>query len=408
MNLGVHAAKSLHAAGQTARLSHMQQILVHYGELGLKGKNRIYFEQKLAQNIRRLLSPRTVERQFGRMLFGFEAVDEALLERLTLIPGIRHFALIHTAKPELEDISEVAEQAVLAAMNGNTEGISFGVSAQRSDKRFPLTSPELSREVGTHLHQSLGLRVNLDAPDVPVRIEVCKHAAYISTRKLRGIGGLPVGSSGRGVVLLSGGIDSPVAAYSMMKRGLEVILVHLYNSSINRDFAKIEALTARISLFQPRVRLYLIDLEEFQRNAIAHVPAKYRMILYKRQMIRTAASLAAREKAEAIVTGDSLGQVASQTLGNISAIYDVCNLPLLSPLIGFDKEEIIALGRKIGTYDISTEEYCDICSYLIAKHPETRASKVKVATYEQALPTEGLEQPTRIETFVNGEQRIPD
>ncbi len=386
----------------------MQQILVHYGELGLKGKNRIYFEQKLAQNIRRLLSPRTVERQFGRMLFGFEAVDDALLSRMALIPGIRHFALIHTARTEVDDISAVAEQAVVAATNGKTEGLSFGVSAQRSDKRFPLTSPELSREVGTYLRQKLGLRVNLDAPDVPVRIEVCKNSAYISTRKHRGIGGLPVGSSGRGVVLLSGGIDSPVAAYSMMKRGLEVVLVHLYNSSINRDFAKIEELAARLSLFQPRVLLYLIDLEEFQRHAIAHVPARYRMILYKRQMIRTAVDIAAKEKAEAIVTGDSLGQVASQTLGNISAIYDVCNLPLLSPLIGFDKEEIIALGRKIGTYDISTGEYCDICSYLIARHPETRASKSKVAAYEQALPIEGLEQPTRINIFTNGEKRIPD
>jgi len=382
----------------------MQQILVHYGELALKGKNRVYFEQKLAQNVRRLLSPKTVERQFGRMLFGFETVDDALLARMALIPGIRHFALIHTAKTEVEDIANVAEQAVIAATNGQTEGLSFGVSAQRSDKRFPLTSPELSREVGGHLRQRLGMIVNLNAPELPVHIEVCKHAAYISTRKHRGIGGLPVGSSGKGVVLLSGGIDSPVAAYTMMKRGLEVVLVHLYNSSINRDFAKIEALAARLSLFQPHIRLYMIDLEEFQRHTIAHVPAKYRMIIYKRQMIRAGAGIAEQERAEAIVTGDSLGQVASQTLGNISAIYDVCELPLLSPLIAFDKEDIIGLGRKIGTYDISTEEYCDICSYLIAKHPETHASKTKVATYEQALPIESLEQPTRIEKFTNGKK----
>ncbi len=382
----------------------MQHILVHYGELGLKGKNRTYFEQRLVRNIRELLNPGSVERQFGRMLFGFRAVDDTLLERLALIPGIRHFAHIHTARPDIEDMAAVAEQAVLAATHGRTAGLSFGVSAQRSDKRFPLTSPELCREIGGRLQQRFGMRVDLDAPDLPVHVEVCRHAAYISTRKYQGIGGLPVGTSGRGVVLLSGGIDSPVAAFMMMKRGLEIVLVHLYNSTINRDFAKIEQLAARLSRYQSRIRLYLIDLEAFQRHAIAHVPARYRMIIYKRQMIRVAAHIAEEEKAGAIITGDSLGQVASQTLANISAIYDVCTLPLLSPLIGFDKEEIITLGRRIGTYEISTGEYCDICSYLIAKHPETRASKSKVAAYEQALPIDAPCTAIRTENFCNGEK----
>jgi thiamine biosynthesis protein ThiI len=233
---------------------------------------------------------------------------------------------------------------------------------------------------------------------------VCRHAAYISTRKHHGIGGLPVGTSGRGVVLLSGGIDSPVAAFMMMKRGLEAVLVHLYNSTLNRDFTKIEQLAARLSYYQPRVRLYLIDLESFQRHTIAHVPARYRMIIYKRQMIRIAARIADGEKAGAIITGDSLGQVASQTLANITAIYDVSPLPLLSPLIGHDKEEIIALGRRIGTYDISTDEYCDICSYLIARHPETRASRTRVAAYEQALPVDDPGADIRLENFCNGEK----
>ncbi len=382
----------------------MQHILVHYGELGLKGKNRTYFEQRLVQNIRELLNPESVERQFGRMLFGFRTVDDALLEHLALIPGIRHFAHIHTARPDIEDMAAVAEQAVLAATGGKTAGLSFGVSAQRSDKRFPLTSPELSREVGARLLRRFEMTVNLRAPDLPVHIEVCRHAAYISTRKYQGIGGLPVGSSGCGVVLLSGGIDSPVAAFLMMKRGLEVVLVHLYNSTINRDFAKIEALAARLSLFQSQVRLYMVDLESFQRYVIAHVPARYRMIIYKRQMIRAAEHIAAEEKAGAIITGDSLGQVASQTLANIRAIYDVSTLPLLSPLIGLDKEEIVALGQKIGTFEISTGEYCDICSYLIARHPETRASKAKVTAYEQHLPVDAPNIAIRTAIFRSGEK----
>ena len=382
----------------------MQHILVHYGELGLKGKNRACFEQRLVRNLRELLAPRHVERQFGRILLAFETVDDALLARLSLIPGIRHFALIHTSRPELEDIAVVAGHAVIASTGGDTKGLSFGVSAQRADKRFPFTSPELSREVGARLLRQFEMTVNLRAPDLPVHIEVCRHAAYISTRKHQGIGGLPTGSSGRGVVLLSGGIDSPVAAFLMMKRGLEVVLVHLYNSTINRDFTKIEQLAAQLSRYQPCVRLYLIDLESFQRHTIAHVPSRYRMIIYKRQMIRAAERIAMEEKAGAIITGDSLGQVASQTLANIRAIYDVSTLPLLSPLIGLDKEEIVALGRKIGTYEISTGEYCDICSYLIARHPETQASKAKVATYEQHLPVDAPNTAIHTAMFRGGEK----
>jgi thiamine biosynthesis protein ThiI len=187
---------------------------------------------------------------------------------------------------------------------------------------------------------------------------------------------------------------------------MEVVLVHLYNSTINRDFVKIKDLARQLSLYQGRTKLYLIDLEEFQRHAIAHVPADYRMIIYKRQMIPTAGEIAQQERGQALVTGDSLGQVASQTLANISAIYDASDLPLLPPLIGWDKEEIIALARRIGTYEISIEEYCDICSFLISKHPQTAGKKVRVAELESMLPLEGLDCPTQMLMFNMGEEKV--
>ncbi len=386
----------------------MQYILLHFGELALKGKNRGQFEKKLATNIKRLLHPVSIRRDYGRMLLEFEQVDEALLAYLALIPGVRNFSLVHQAELKLESIQEVAAGAVREAFgdaDGSVAGRPFRVSARRGDKSFAMTSPELNFEVGGYLKTKLGLTVNLDAPEITVHVEVTREGAYIYTDRREGIGGLPVGSSGKGVVLFSGGIDSPVAAYTMMKRGMEVVLVHLYNSSINRDFTKIRNLARQLSLYQGYTRLYLIDLEEFQRHAIAHVPADYRMIIYKRQMIRTAGLIAVEEGAKALVSGDSLGQVASQTLDNINAIYDASPLPLLPPLIGMDKEEIIRLGRRIGTYDISIEEYCDICSFLIAKHPQTRGKRSQVAKLEALLPLEGLDCTTRMHVFIGGTEK---
>ncbi len=367
----------------------MKKILIHFAELSLKGKNKRTFEKKMADNLKRLLKPKRMIRKHDRTILEMESMDDALLDDLALIPGISNFAVMHEAKSELDDMRAVAERVVRETF-GDVSGKSFRLKARRSDKRFALTSPELNFEVGGYLKNALNLNVDLSNPDITVHVEVTTQGTFIYTDKRKGAGGLPVGSSGKGVVLFSGGIDSPVAAYTMMKRGMKVTLVHLYNSTINRDFTKIKNLAKCLSQYQGRTRLLMIDLEEFQRHAIAMVPDKYRMIIYKRHMIRSAAMVADEIHAHALITGDSLGQVASQTVENIRAIYDVSPLPLLSPLIGFDKEEIITVGKRIGTYDISIEEYCDICSYLIAKHPETRGKPEEVAAFEAMLPLQGL------------------
>jgi len=383
----------------------MQKILIHFAELSLKGKNKRVFEKKMADNLKRLLKPLRLIRKHDRTILEMEHIDDAMLDHLALIPGISNFAVMHEAKSELDDIRAVAERVVRETF-GDVSGKSFRLKARRSDKRFPITSPELNFEVGGYLKNALDLTVDLSNPDITVHVEVTHDGSFIYTDKRKGAGGLPVGSSGKGVVLFSGGIDSPVAAYTMMKRGMKVTLVHLYNSTINRDFSKIKDLAKCLSQYQGRTRLLMIDLEEFQRHAIAMVPDKYRMIIYKRQMIRSAAEVAAEIHAYALITGDSLGQVASQTVENIRAIYDVSPLPLLSPLIGFDKEEIITVGKRIGTYEISIEEYCDICSYLIAKHPETRGKPEEVAEFEKLLPLQGLDCIRKEAFFDNGQEVI--
>jgi len=386
----------------------MPKILFHFGELSLKGKNRSRFEQQMARNIKQVIRPILLpggfHREHGRMLAHVADIPPGLLDELALIPGIRNFSLVHEAPLDLAAMQQAAADAVLTDHGADVRGHRFRVSARRGNKQFPLTSPELNFEIGGYLKAQLGLKVQLDDPEIDVHIEVGRDAAYIYTRKITGIGGLPVGSAGRGVVLFSGGIDSPVAAYAMMKRGMNVTLVHCYNSTINRDFKKICDLARQLSRYQGRLTLHRIDLEAFQRHAIALVPAEYRMIIYKRQMIREAAKIASKIQAQALVTGDSLGQVASQTLGNIRAIYDVAPLPLLPPLIAWDKEEIIALARRIGTFDISIEEYCDICSFLIAKHPETHGKPETVLALEAGLPIDNLASPVTTEYFDAGEQ----
>ncbi len=381
----------------------MQHILVHYAELALKGKNRREFVRQLAKNIKQLIGTSQIDKEHGRMLLHVEEITPAMLDHLALIPGISNFAVVYACSSDIEAMQATAQQAIEAAYP-DARGKRFSVRARRGFKQFPMVSTEINFEVGGFLKNAFDFTVDINNPEITVHIEVGEHETFIYTHKIKGAGGLPVGSSGHGIVLFSGGIDSPVAAYMMMKRGMKVTLVHLYNSTINRDFSKIENLAKQLSLYQGRVQLIMIDLEAFQRHAIALVPPRYRMIIYKRHMIRNAEMIANEVNAKALVTGDSLGQVASQTLENIHAIYDAADLPLLSPLMGYDKEEIIAVARNIGTYDISIEDYCDICAYLIAKHPETKAKREEVARFEAELPIEGLDMIKQERIFFAGEK----
>ncbi len=350
--------------------------VVHYGEIGIKGRNREFFERKLIDNIRRVTGGR-VRRRYGRIVVELDEVRS--VERIAKVPGVKYIGIGVKTDLDMEKIKEAAFNVV-----SKREFNTFRVDASRSNKSFPMNSVEINREVGAYIVEKTGKRVNLKNPDVTIWIEVCEKEAYIYADRIEGVGGLPVGSAGRVVALISGGIDSPVACFMAMKRGCEVVAVHFFNRTIHSPEVrkKIIVLTEKLSEYHGRMRLYMIPFQDVQVEIIKNVPPKLRMIVYRRSMMRMACAVAEKEEAKAIVTGDSLSQVASQTLDNLNVIFSASRLVVLPPLIGMDKEEIVAIAKKIGTYDISILPYEDCCTFMIARHPETRAKLSEVEGYE--------------------------
>jgi len=356
--------------------------VIHYSEIGLKGKNRDYFERALVRNIARSLGDpdRKVKRRFGRIIVEDGSVEIA--EALKFIPGIKYFARAKRTSLEIEEIKAAALE--LAEADGAR---SFKIAARRADKNFPLDSIGINRLVGAHVQGATGKAVSLDEPELTIYIEIYDNEAYVYRERVSGFGGLPVGTAGKVVSLLSGGIDSPVAASLMMKRGCEVVLLHFFNETIHSPGVrrKIALLGEALTRIQPEIRLYMVPFGELQREIIKFIPARYRMLVYRRLMMRIADEIATAEGAKALITGDSLAQVASQTLENLRVIYAAAHRPVLAPLIGFDKEETIRLARRIGTYEISIMPYEDCCSFMIAKHPETRGRLELIEELEENL-----------------------
>jgi thiamine biosynthesis protein ThiI len=359
-------------------------IVVHYGEIGLKGKNRTYFERVLEKNLVLALSSfdTSVYRRYGRIICQPKIKNEReIVEILKATPGIEYFALSIYSEPSIEELKKKAVE-VLKENSFST----FKVETRRSNKGFPLTSLQVNRELGAHISKALNKKVSMK-PDVTLYVEICEKEALLYTRKFDGVGGLPVGSSGKVVSLLSGGIDSPVASFMMAKRGCEVVFTHFFNRIINpeQSLSKIEKIVLTLTRFQPKSKLYIIPFEKLQLEIIRNVPSKYRMIVYRRCMIKIANAVAEREGAKAIVTGDNLGQVASQTIENLNTIYMVSKFPILSPLIGLNKMEIVELAKRIGTYEYSILPYQDCCSFMISPHPATRSDPRVIECLEENL-----------------------
>ena len=371
----------------------MQKVfIVHYAEVGLKGKNRSFFENRLVRNIRQALEGTEfvdVQRIYGRILvrLGESSDIPEIQRRLGTVMGIAHF-----------ELCRVTEQNMEAIKNGALEWIqgrefqTLKVETKRANKHFPLTSPEISAEVGGYLLKHTGAKADMHRPDLLCWIEIVEKSAYIYTDKIRGIGGLPVSVSGKVLVMLSGGIDSPVAAWRMMKRGAKAIFIHFYSYPYT-DKASLEKTAELVEILAKsnyRTRVYYVPFAEIQREIVTKTPAPFRVILYRRMMVRIAERIAAREGALALITGESLGQVASQTLANLKAIEDVAGLPILRPLIGDDKEEIVNLARQIGTFDVSTLPHQDCCSLFVPDHPATNAAIDDVQAAEDALEVDAL------------------
>lgn len=361
-------------------------IVVHYGEIGTKGKNRDFFERKLMENIRKALGKHVerVYKRYGRIVC--DPVERADLDRIRKIleglPGIEYFSFAVKSGLGMKNI----RKASLNALNGRSFK-TFRVVSRRSDKGFRMTSQELNNDIGSHICKRMGKKVKLKGPDAELHVEVCEKEAFVYCDKHRGVGGLPVGAGSRLVCSLSGGIDSPVSSFLMMKRGCEVVFVHIYNDTLTNTgvLSKLDGIVRQLTRFQNRSKLYVVPFGDIQKQIIMHVPAELRMIIYRRFMMRIMNEIARIEKAKGIVTGDSVGQVASQTVENMGCIHQSSMLPVFPPLLGMDKEEITGIAKRIGTYEHSITPYPDCCSYMIAKHPETRASLEVILKVEKGI-----------------------
>jgi thiamine biosynthesis protein ThiI len=377
---------------------------VHYAEVGLKGKNRVFFEKRLVDNIKLTLRGTgyaEVERLHDRILvhLGQNADITEVKRRLRQVMGIAHFELSSRTERDITAIKEVALRHIQ-----DVSYESLKVETRRTDKTFPLTSPQVSAEVGGYLVTKTGTRADMHNPDLVCWVKITHNAAYISTEKISGVGGLPVGVSGKVLVMLSGGIDSPVAAWQMIKRGAKAVFVHFYSYPYTdkASLEKVIELAQILAVPNYRSTVYLVPFAELQQIIVAATPSPFRVLLYRRMMTRIAQRVATMENAEALVTGESLGQVASQTLTNLRSIEAIADIPILRPLIGEDKAEIIEKAQRIGTFDVSTRPHQDCCSLFVPKHPATRASVTDLADAES-----GLDVDTLVEEALNNlEKRV--
>jgi tRNA uracil 4-sulfurtransferase len=368
----------------------MTSIVVHYQEIALKGKNRPWFLGRLVRNVRRALADLDIVEVrvlMGRLevVLGPRAVYEDVAQRLRQTFGIANFSRARRTPLDLDLLAA----AILEDLAG-TSVESFRVSVRRADKRFPLTSPQVERELGGRIKQARGWRVQLEDPSLVVHVELLSDEAFYFFGKERGPGGLPTGTSGRLVCLLSGGIDSPVAAHRMMKRGCVVTFVHFHSYPIlsRASQEKARELVQLLTRWQHRSRLYLVPFGEIQQQVVLAVPPPMRVVIYRRLMLRIAERIARARHAQALVTGDVVGQVASQTVENLSVVGSVATLPIFRPLIGMDKEEITEQAIRLGTYPISIIPDQDCCTLFTPRNPVTRGRLQDAVAAETTLPVD--------------------
>jgi tRNA uracil 4-sulfurtransferase len=375
------------------RAEGVNALVVHYHEVGLKGRNRQFFEETLARNVRRALRGtgyRRIRRGFGRISVELEAgaLPNEAAERAARVFGVAYVGLGLSVDQSLEAI----RQAALEVMNAEPFE-SFAVRARRSYAATDLGSKDINVEVGQSIKDATGARVDLGKPDATAHVEQFGRTCIVYRRRLEGPGGLPVGSSGRMLALVSGGIDSPVAAWRMARRGVDIEILHFHGQPFTdpssvRQVVEIGAVLAR---YQLQTQIHLVPLGDAQREIVVHAPPSLRLVLYRRMMMRIAAALATERDAKALVTGDSLGQVASQTIENITTIdAAVPGVQVFRPLIGTDKREIMSEASDIGTYDISTRPYQDCCVLFEPRRPATRSAAADAERAEASMDLDAL------------------
>ena len=368
-------------------------FVVHYHEIGLKGRNRDFFEETLARNLKRALRGtgyERIRRGFSRITIDFKAENQldTAVQRASSVLGIANVGVGRRVRQDIDEITDVAVQLMQAEPFD-----SFAVRARHSHTTFPLKSAEINEMVGRQIQDATGAAVDLKNPDATAYIEIFGHSAIVYRKRVGGRGGLPVGTSGRVLALLSGGIDSPVAAWRMALRGAEVEFLHFHARPFTdpSSVRQVEELLRILVRYQLRCILHLVPLGDAQREIVTHAPASLRLVLYRRTMMRIAAALAEQREAQALVTGDSLGQVASQTMENMNTVSAaIPGVQVFRPLIGMDKLEIIDTARRIGTFDVSTRKYQDCCVLFEPRSPITRATADAAQRSESELDVDSL------------------
>jgi thiamine biosynthesis protein ThiI len=369
----------------------MNSIVVHYNELALKGRNRPWFVQMLVRNIRTSLGGLgvpAVRSVMGRIEIELGPAEwSAVSERLRSVFGIAYYSYAGSAPTDLDALAA----AILRDLGGRHPS-SFRVTARRADKRYPLTSPQIEYEVGGRIKDATAWRVDLSRPELTVHVDLLTDHAFYFFGKERGAGGLPTGTGGRVACLLSGGIDSPVAAYRLMRRGCSVLLVHFHSYPIlsRASQEKVRELAALLTQYQHRTRLMLVPFGDVQQKVLLTIAPELRVVMYRRLMMRIAEKLARRWHARALVTGEAIGQVASQTLDNLTTIGQAAKLQVLRPLVGMDKDEITSEARRIGTFPISIIPDQDCCTLFTPKHPATHVTVRQIEEAETSLPIDEL------------------
>jgi len=370
-------------------------FLLRYGELALKGQNQSLFIEALTRNVIRAigdLGPHEVRAGFGRIHVSVDADPAAVVERLRKVLGVVSLSPTREVSLDLAAISAAAVAMAEEAVRRQPEIATFKVSTRRADKRFPLTSMETSREVGRAIQARLPrLTARMRNPDLVVQVEL-RDRAYLATETIPGPGGLPYGTGGHVLALLSGGIDSPVAAWYAARRGAVVTAVHFHSFPFTSDRAreKVVDLCRVLAEYTGPLDLWVVHFTEVQRAVQQQVPDAFRILVMRRMMMRISERLSRRIGAQALVTGESLGQVASQTLESLAAIAAVTRLPVLRPLIGADKTEIMARAGAIGTYLISIRPFEDCCSLFVPAHPRTQPTVEEVDRAEAHLDVDAL------------------
>lgn len=375
----------------------MNSIVVHYKELALKGRNRPWFIQQLVRNIKTALTGlgvTSVRALVGRIDIELAPLSngdlkesrrawEEVRTRLSRVFGIANFSFAGRAPHDFEALAA----AILADL-GTRHPASFRVRARRADKRLPFSSPQVEREVGGLIKKATGWRVDLDAAELTIHLEMLADHAFYYFGKEPGAGGLPTGTGGRVACLLSGGIDSPVAAYRMMRRGCSVLLIHFHSypilSSVSQE--KVRELATLLTTYQLRTRLILVPFGDLQQRVLLAIRPDLRVVVYRRLMLTIAEKLGCQWRARALVTGEVVGQVASQTLENLTTIAGATSLEVLRPLIGMDKDEIVATAEQLGTFPISIVPDQDCCQLFTPRHPATRVGRAEIEEAERALP----------------------